>query len=120
MMLLAVDEENSDRIISTDKKAVKAGGLYLALDGVLVEYIVLAKRKGTTWYLAAMTNWQPRDLTLTLNMLSAGSHKATLFADGVNADRDATDYRKTQQTVSQGQQLTIHLAPGGGWSAIVE
>ena len=92
----------------------------IALDGVLGEYIVLAKRKGTTWYLAAMTNWQPRDLTLTLNMLSAGSHKATLFADGVNADRDATDYRKPQQTVSQGQQLTIHLAPGGGWSAIVE
>ena len=36
MMLLAVDEENPDRIISTDKKAVKAGGLYLALDGALV------------------------------------------------------------------------------------
>jgi len=34
--LLAVDEEEEDRILSTDKKALKAGGLYLALDGVLV------------------------------------------------------------------------------------
>ena len=33
---LAVDEEQEDRILSTDKKAVKAGGLYLALGGVLV------------------------------------------------------------------------------------
>ena len=34
--LLDIDVEQPDRIISTDKKAEKAGGLYLALDGVLV------------------------------------------------------------------------------------
>jgi hypothetical protein len=31
--LLAVDEDNPDRIVSTDKKALKAGGLMLALAG---------------------------------------------------------------------------------------
>lgn len=35
--LLAIDEDDSNRIASTDKKAVKAGGLYLALKGVLVK-----------------------------------------------------------------------------------
>lgn len=35
--LLAVDEADETRIVSTDKKAQKAGGLYLALDGVLVK-----------------------------------------------------------------------------------
>ena len=34
--LLAIDAEDDNRIISTDKKAEKAGGLYLALAGVLV------------------------------------------------------------------------------------
>ena len=34
--LLAIDDDDPTRILSTDKKAVKAGGLYLALDGVLV------------------------------------------------------------------------------------
>ena len=34
--LLAIDAEDDTRIISTDKKAEKAGGLYLALAGVLV------------------------------------------------------------------------------------
>ena len=34
--LLAIDAEYDTRIISTDKKAEKAGGLYLALAGVLV------------------------------------------------------------------------------------
>ena len=31
--LLAIDEDNPDRIVSTDKKALKAGGLMLALAG---------------------------------------------------------------------------------------
>lgn len=35
--LLAIDQEDDTRIISTDKKAEKAGGLYLALAGVLVK-----------------------------------------------------------------------------------
>ena len=35
--LLSVDEDAPTRIVSTDKKAVKAGGLYLALNGVLVK-----------------------------------------------------------------------------------
>ena len=35
--LLAIDAEDDTRIISTDKKAEKAGGLYLALAGVLVK-----------------------------------------------------------------------------------
>ena len=35
--LLAIDDEQPDRIISTDKKAEKAGGLCLALAGVLVK-----------------------------------------------------------------------------------
>lgn len=44
--LLAIDDEQADRIISTDKKALKAGGLYLALNGVKVkpgDYIDIEK-----------------------------------------------------------------------------
>jgi len=92
----------------------------VALDGKLGEYAVIAKRKGTTWYVAAMTNWTARDLTISLNMLSDGNHHAEIFADGVNADRDANDYTKTTQTVKKDEQLKAHLAPGGGWSAIIK
>lgn len=92
----------------------------VALDGQLGEYIVLAKRKGSTWYIAAMNNWTPRDLTISFDMLSEGTHQAELFADGVNADRDATDYKKTTTQLTKGQRLQVHLAPAGGWSAIVK
>ena len=92
----------------------------IGLDGQIGEYAVIAKRKGSTWYVAAMTNWTARDLTITLPMLTEGTHQAEVFADGVNADRDANDYVKTTKTVKKGDAIKVHLAPGGGWSAIVK
>lgn len=91
----------------------------IGIDGQLGEYVVIAKRKDMMWYVAAMTNWTARDLTIDLSMLSEGSHQAEVFADGVNADRDANDYTKTTQTVKQGDMLKVHLAPGGGFSMII-
>ena len=49
------------------------------------EYAVVARRKGNTWYVAAMTNWTARHLTIDCSFL--GDHRATadIFADGINA-----------------------------------
>ena len=90
------------------------------LDGRLGQYVAVAKRKGTTWYVAAMTDWTPRQLTISLSMLGSGQHQAEVFADGVNADRDATDYQLSTLNVAQGDSITIRLAPAGGWSAIIK
>ena len=90
------------------------------LDGRLGQYVAVAKRKGNTWYVAAMTDWTPRQLTISLSMLGSGQHQAEVFADGVNADRDATDYQLSTLTVDQGDSITIRLAPAGGWSAIIK
>ena len=92
----------------------------IALDGQLGEYTVIARRKGTTWYLAAMTDWTPRDLTIDLSFLKEGHYQADILADGVNAMKDATDYKHSQQTVSRDDILQIHLSSGGGWTAILK
>lgn len=100
------------------------------LDGKLGEYVVVAKRKGNKWYIAAMNNWQARDLAVDLSHLVTPNDKtrkleklngtANIFADGINADREATDYKHTYRQVTSDDKLLIHLAPGGGWTAIVE
>lgn len=100
------------------------------LDGKLGEYVVVAKKKGARWYIAAMNNWQARDLTVDLsllikmnetnNKLEKLNGRANIFADGINADREATDYKHTQRQINSDDKLQIHLAPGGGWTAIVE
>ena len=90
----------------------------VAIDGQIGEYTVIARRKGTTWYVAAMTNWTPRDITIPLSFLGEGQYEADIFADGRNAQKEATDYKHTSQTVTGKESLSIRLASGGGWTAI--
>ena len=92
----------------------------VALDGQLGEYTVIARRKGTVWYVAAMTDWTPRDLVIDLSFLASGKHTADIFADGVNAEKEAMDYKHTTQAVTDSDRLNIHLSSGGGWTAIIK
>ncbi len=90
------------------------------LDGVVGEYVALARRKGDTWYIGAMTNWNARDITLDFSFLSDGKYEAVIFKDGINADREATDYKKETIKISSSDKLKIQLAPGGGWAARIK
>jgi alpha-glucosidase len=89
----------------------------VVLGGEMGEWLALARRKGNTWYVAAMNNWTPRDLQLDLSFLNG--RKARVFADGINADREATDWQGYEQTLD-GSPVNVHLAPAGGWTAIIE
>jgi len=90
------------------------------LDGKVGEYLALARKKGTSWYVGAMTNWTSRDLSLDFSFLGEGDFQAVFFKDGINADREGTDYKKEVIKISSGTKLNIHLAPGGGWAARIE
>ena len=89
----------------------------VALDGKVAEYVALARRKGDTWFVGAMTNWTPRELTLDFSFLPSGNYEAEVFKDGLNADRDGTDYKKEVLTISSGAKVPIQLSGGGGWVA---
>lgn len=89
----------------------------VALDGQVGEYVALARRKGDTWFVGAMTNWTPRNLTLDFSFLPAGNYEAEVFKDGLNAGRDGTDYKKEVIEVSPGTKVPVQLAGGGGWVA---
>ena len=59
--------------------------------------------------------WQGEKLTAKAGR--DGKWRVEIFEDGINADRDATDYVKKSQTVTAGEKLAVTLAPGGGWTA---
>lgn len=92
----------------------------VALDGKVGEFAAIARKKNGTWFVGAMTNWTPRDLTLDFSFLGDGNYQATIFKDGVNADRDGTDYKKEVVNVTSSDKMKIHMAPGGGWAARIE
>ncbi|UOG75414.1 glycoside hydrolase family 97 protein [Hymenobacter tibetensis] len=89
----------------------------VALDGKVGEYVALARQKGDTWYVGAMSNWDPRELTLDFSFLGPGNYEAVIFQDGINANRDATDYKRVVRKVSAQDKVSIKLSNGGGWAA---
>ncbi len=92
----------------------------VALDGNVGEYAVLARRKDDAWYVGAMTNWESRELVLDFSFLPDGEYRAVIFSDGLNADRDATDYRREVRTITRNDRLSVFLSEGGGWAARLE
>jgi alpha-glucosidase len=92
----------------------------IILGGEMGKYILTARRHGTTWYVGGMTGTEARDLTVDLSFLSNGSYLTTLFKDGVNAHRKGSDYQREISTTDRSKQITVHLAPGGGFAMRLE
>jgi alpha-glucosidase len=87
------------------------------LDAKIADYVLVARRNGSAWYLGAMTDWTAREMTVDLSFLGPGRFEMTAYRDGLNADRNAADYRMTTAAVTRADKPAIKLAPGGGWAA---
>lgn len=93
------------------------------LDARVGEYVVVAKRKGDKWFIGAITNndQKCREFDLPLDFLNPGqTYQMTSFEDGVNAGRQAMDYRQVNRTVKADDHLTIKVVRNGGWVARFE
>lgn len=87
------------------------------LDAKIAEYVAVARRNGQDWYVGAMTDWTARTLNIDLSFLPDGVFTLEAYQDGVNADRNASDYKKVVMQVSKTTKLSLPLASGGGWAA---
>ena len=90
------------------------------LQASIGDYILITRKKYDKWYVGAMTDWTPREFTLDCSFLDEGSYTITIMQDGINADRNANDYKKLTKTINRSTKLNLKLAPGGGWAAIIE
>lgn len=78
------------------------------------EYVSLARRKGDDWFIGALTNWSDRSLVIDFSFLPAGEYAAEVFIDGVNADKNGTDFRRMEKLVNAQSKESFYLASGGG------
>ena len=95
----------------------------VALEAKTGEYVIVAKRKGDKWYIGGITNngEAKREFTVSLDFLKQNrSYQMTSFEDGINAGRQAMDYRCKSSQVKVGDSLTITMARNGGFAAIIE
>ena len=77
------------------------------------DYVVVARRNGSDWYLGAMTDWTARVLEVPLSFLSPGRYQIETWADVPDsADMNKLTYEK--KTVAAGEKLLLRLNSGGG------
>jgi alpha-glucosidase len=89
------------------------------LTGKAGEFVVVARRKDTTWYLGGMTNDTARELVLPLEMLESGEYEAKMFIDGSLSPEEPNAIRLERRAVGPGTALKVTLAPGGGFAAVI-
>ena len=73
---------------------------------------MVARRKGQDWFVGAMTDWTPRELEIDLaSFLPPATGHVRLdmvsFADGADADRVPTSYRRESTPVTARPRLKI-------------
>lgn len=93
------------------------------LEAKVGEYVVVAKRKGDRWFIGGITNnsEKVREFKVNLDFLNAGkTYRMKAFEDGINADRQAMDYRCVSADVTKGEELTLRLVRNGGFAAVIE
>ena len=91
----------------------------IALDGKVGEYVAIARKKNDKWFLGGLTNWSAREMTIDLSFLGKGTYSAEIFKDGINADKDATDYKREIVKVTSTDKLKLNMAKGGGFAIII-
>ncbi len=87
----------------------------IVIDAKIGDYIVTARKKNNNWYIGAMNDLTPRELTFPLSFLDDKVYSATICRDGANADRYASDYSINRSTLRKRDKITIKMAPGGGY-----
>jgi len=90
------------------------------LSGYPGESIVMARRRGTQWFVGGMTNEEHRDVSFDLDFLEDGSHVLTLWKDAADTDLDPSRLVKERMEVQSGDPFTVTMEKAGGFVMILE
>jgi alpha-glucosidase len=92
----------------------------VALDGKVGDYVLVARQaENGLWYVGGMTDWSAREMRFDTDFLPAGDYEMEIYHDGINADRNAQDYKRSVRRIKSGEKLSVKLAPGGGFVAVL-
>ncbi len=85
------------------------------LDGKVGDYIVVARRSGSDWYIGGMTDWDPRSLKISFDFLGEGNYKAEIWKDAPDSYQVPGHLVKENLTVSNKENIEFSPVPGGGF-----
>ena len=83
------------------------------------QYITIARRKGTDWFVGSLTNHQPREVTVTFDFLPKGKYTAEIYSDSPESESNPNLLERQQKEITPGDKITLSLAAGGGQVMII-
>lgn len=85
------------------------------LDGVIGEYVIIARRKGSDWFLGALTNETGKVVAVPLRFLKPGTeYEAFICTDDDSATAVSNRVKVERKRVHAGSALWLSLAENGG------
>ncbi len=83
----------------------------------VARHVVLARRSGSRWYLAALNGDGPLRLKASLSFLGQGKWTLRQFSDTPQSVAEPEFVAETARTVKSDDVLELSLAPAGGFAA---
>jgi len=83
------------------------------------DYVLMARQAPNgDWYIGGMTDYNARELSSELSFLEEGkNYEMHVWKDGINADRNAKDFKKETKAVTRDTEINVSMVRGGGWVA---
>ena len=80
----------------------------------VAEWVCIARRKGTDWYIGTINNSTPRTVAISFSFLSAGDYDAEIWKDAPDAVNNPNKLTKESKAVNSQSKLVLDLPAGGG------
>lgn len=93
-----------------------------ALAATAGQLAIVAKRKDNKWFIGGICNGKEsfRILPVRFDFLDSGkTYTMTYFEDGINAGRQAMDYRKKTVIVNSSAIFNVKMVRNGGFAAVI-
>jgi alpha-glucosidase len=78
------------------------------------DYISIARRKGSEWFIGTITDWTPRELEISLNFLQNDKYMVEMYSDSEDAGQNPQHAVLSEFMVKQEDTLRITMVQGGG------
>ena len=89
------------------------------ISGYPGEYIALARKNGTSWFIGVMNNSISREVHIKMDFLQEGSYEAEIWADGKNSGKQPAELKKSVRPIKPGEDLQISMAKNGGCVMVI-
>jgi alpha-glucosidase len=83
------------------------------------DYVAIAKRSGSNWYLGVMNNSIGKSVDINLNFLPGGNYTLEMWADSKKSDKEPMELTKSVKSVKSGDKVRITLAKNGGFVGVI-